>query len=115
MAFTELELQMYQAVVQAYVEKRRPPPDIRPELDIGFRITDQSIELFELRPRWQDPSRQLENPIAKASYVRTQDTWKVFWMRSDLKWHAYPISPEVHSVEAFLALVARDEGGHFWG
>ncbi|MGH8716972.1 MAG: DUF3024 domain-containing protein [Burkholderiales bacterium] len=36
------------------------------------------------------------HPVAKATYVKAQDVWKVFWQRADLKWHRYdPCSLEV--------------------
>lgn len=31
----------------------------------------------------------MESPVAKATYVKTQNIWKVYWMRADLRWHAY--------------------------
>jgi hypothetical protein len=57
----------------------------------------------------------MESPVAKATHVRTRKTWRVFWMRADLKWHAYPPAPIVDTVDAFLALVERDEHGCFFG
>ncbi len=54
-------------------------------------------------------------PIAKATYVRTQDVWKVFWKRGDLKWHGYEPAPAVPSIEQFLAIVDADPYGCFFG
>ena len=36
-------------------------------------------------------------------------------MRRDLKWHGYEPTPEVHSLEAFLNVVDRDEYCCFFG
>ena len=75
----------------------------------------QSVEIFELRPRWRDKTQIARTPVAKATFVRIQNIWKVFWMRRDLKWHSYEPQPEVESLEAFLRVVDRDEFGCFFG
>ena len=87
MAFNEIEAQRIKRVVEAYGQKKRPPPHIRPKLDIGFRIDRQSVEIFEMRPAWRRPEEILEHSVAKATFVRTRGVWKVFWLRADLKWH----------------------------
>jgi hypothetical protein len=67
------------------VEKNRPPPQIRPELDLGYGLSGQSIEIFEIRPVWKNPEEMMEHPLAKATFVKTRAVWKVYWMRADLK------------------------------
>ena len=57
----------------------------------------------------------MEIPIAKSTYVRARDVWKIYWWRSDMKWHPYDPDAEVDSIEAFLAVVDRDEYGCFFG
>ena len=115
MALNDIERKRIEKTVDAYIQKHRPPPHIRPQLDIGFRISGQSVEIFEIRPRWKEPSTKAEHPVAKATYVRRQDFWKIFWRRSDLKWHGYEPVPEVASIETFLAVVEKDEYACFWG
>jgi len=53
--------------------------------------------------------------VAKATFVRTQAVWRVFWQRADLKWHRYEPEPEVPRLEDFVALVDRDQYGCFFG
>ena len=115
MAFNELERKRVEKTVHRFIEAHRPPPHIRPKLDLGFRLQGQSVELFEIRPVWDDPSSKMESPVAKATYVKTQKSWKVYWMRADLKWHGYPPAPEVGTLDAFLALVAEDKHACFFG
>ena len=115
MAFTEIEMQRYKKLVAAFIEKRRPPLHIRPKLDLGFRVEGQSVEIFEIRPVWRNPEEKMEHPVAKTTYVKTQDIWKVYWMRADLKWHVYTPLPEVAKLEEFLQLVDQDIYGCFWG
>ena len=99
----------------AFLEKRRPPAHIRPQLDIGVRVSGQSVEIFEVRPRWDRPQEKFETPVAKATYVKSQGIWRVFWMRRDLKWHRYDPAPEVSSVEEFAEIVHEDKHACFFG
>jgi len=115
MTLSELETKRVEKAVLAFLEKRRPPPHVRPKLDLGYRITRQSLELFEIRPRWDKTSEKMEHPFAKATYIKTTGTWKVFWQRADLKWHGYEPAPQVGSVEKFLAIVDEDKHACFFG
>jgi len=116
MAFSELEAKRIEKSMAAFMEKRRPRAEIRPKLDLGYRISGQSVEIFEIRPVWRGaPGEIIEQPVAKTTYVRTQRLWRVFWMRADLRWHAYPPAPTVATFDAFLSHVDRDEHGCFFG
>lgn len=115
MAFSEFETKKYESAVQTFMDRRRPPPHIRAQLDLGYRITGQSVEIYEIRPVWREPTKTIETPVAKTTYVKTQRVWKVYWQRADMKWHLYAPIQEVDTFEAFLEIVNRDEHGCFWG
>lgn len=116
MAFSEFEIKRIEKIVGAFVDQNRPPAHIRPKLDLAYRISGQSVELFEVRPRWRgQPGEMMESPVAKATFVKTQELWRVFWMRADLKWHSYPPMPKVGSIEKFLAIVKEDKHACFFG
>lgn len=115
MAFSELESKRHEKAVKAFIDSRRPPPEIRPKLDLGYRMSGQSIEIFEIRPAWDDPSEKMENSVAKATYVRRSDVWRIYWQRADLKWHRYDPLPEVARIEEFLEVVDADEYCCFFG
>lgn len=115
MAFTELETKRIEKTVKGYVERRRPPLHVRPQLDTGFRVTGQSVEIFEIRPAWRDPGTLLEHPVARATFIRKQAVWKVFWRRADSKWHGYTPAPTVETIEEFLELLEADQHACFWG
>lgn len=57
----------------------------------------------------------LEHAVAKATYVKAEAVWRVYWKRRDLKWHRYDPLPEVASLEAFVQLVHEDAHACFWG
>ncbi len=115
MAFNEFELRKHQQILDKYIEKKRPPKNIRKELDISYRITNQSVEIFEIRPQWDNPNKTINTPVAKTTYIKTQDIWKIYWMRGDLKWHGYNPNPEVDNLSDFLRIINEDEYGCFWG
>lgn len=115
MSLSEFEIKRAEKVIQGFLEKHRPPPHIRPQLDLGGRVSGQSVEIFSIRPRYDDPSIRMETPAAKATYVKSRGLWKVYWMRADLKWHAYEPQAEVKSLEAFLDLVGEDAHACFFG
>ena len=115
MAFSELELKRFERDLARFMERRRPPQHVRPQLDIGYRISGQSVEIFEIRPDRRNEAQKLETPVAKATFVRTQNLWRIYWMRQDLKWHGYAPNYEARSLEEFLAIVDRDEHGCFFG
>ena len=115
MAFTAMELKRFERDLARFLERRRPPPHIRNQLDISYRVEGHSVEIVEVRPDWRDATQKMESPVAKATYVRTKNYWKVFWMRRDLKWHGYEPNLQVTSLEAFLNVVDRDEYCCFFG
>ena len=115
MAFSEFENKKHERLIRRYLDTRRLPPHMRKELDLGFRQTGQSIELFELRPQWRNPDKIIENAIAKTTFVKTRKEWRIYWQRADLKWHRYDPVPAVKSLEEFIEVVENDEYGCFYG
>ena len=115
MTFNDLERKRIENAMSSFMAKRRPPVHVRSQLDIGYRLVGQSIEIFETRPQWDDLSVIVERSFAKATYVKTQKLWKVFWMRSDLKWHGYKPVPTVSSIDEFVTAVDADPYCCFFG
>ena len=111
----DLERKRIENAVAAFVAKRRPPLHLRDQVDLSFRFDGRSVEIFEIRPRWQRPGERGEESVGKARYMKSRDKWLVYWKRADLKWHKYGPSPEVNTVDAFLRLVDEDEYGCFFG
>lgn len=115
MALSEFEIRKCEKLLGEFIKKRRPPAHIRNELDLGYRIKGQSVEIFEIRPMWKNPDKKIEETVAKTTYVKTRKAWRVYWQRADLKWHRYEPAPEVASLEEFLETVDRDEYACFFG
>ncbi len=70
MGLSELESKRVEKLASEYIDAHRPPPLIRSQLDIGFRISNQSLELFEIGPRWDNPGEILEHDFV----VRPKNT-----------------------------------------
>ncbi|MDB5201342.1 MAG: hypothetical protein JWQ27_751 [Ferruginibacter sp.] len=102
-------------LMENHLEKIRPPEAIRPKLDLGYIIENQSIMLTEIRPVFRSPSQYAEYPYAKATWVKSTGKWKVYWMRGNLKWYPYDPKPEVKSLPEFLKLVDQDKYHCFKG
>lgn len=115
MTLSEFEIKRCEKLLAEFVERRRPPPHLRAKLDLAFRLKGQAVEIYEIRPHWQDADRKLEHPVAKATYNKGKRNWKVFWQRADLKWHGYKPQLTVASLEDFLNVVDNDEYGCFFG
>src|SRR5690242_18376007 len=97
----DIERKRIENAVADFVAKHRPPAHLRDQVDLSFRFDGRSVEVFEIRPRWDDPARKIEEAIAKGRYLKSRDTWLVYWQRADLKWHKYDPAPEVDTIEAF--------------
>lgn len=100
-----------QRATDALMQHRRPPPHVRQKLDLGYRVTGQSVESFEIGPADENH----ESAVAKATYVRTRGVWRVFWQRRDLKWHGCEPRPEVNAIDEFASLAAEDAHACFFG
>lgn len=84
MTFTEIEIAEQTLTLENHFwSLRRPPLHLRDKIREGQRFTDQSIELFVVRPAFNRPGEHIEESIAKVTYVRSKDVWHIFWKRAD--------------------------------
>ena len=77
-----------------------------------------SIVFIALGPNFMDennPSKMMTSGYAKATYVKANKNWKVYWKRADQKWHQYEPKPTVSSLSHFLKLVDEDKYACFKG
>jgi len=101
--------------LENFLTRKRPPENFRHELDLAYSIEDQSIRIFEIRSRWNDPDIKIECNVAKATYIKSRNIWKVYWLKADLKWHKYEPKSEVKKIDEFIKLVEEDKYYCFWG
>jgi len=101
--------------MENYIFKIRPPENLRDQVDIVYKIDKQSVIIYEIRPRWNNPKEFTEAGVAKTTFVKAKQQWNVFWMRADLKWHTYQPKPSVKTFSEFVDLVEKDRHHCFWG
>ena len=81
----------------------------------GQRFTAQAVELFFVRPVFNQPGQFVEESIVKIRYVRSARVWRLYWKRADGKWHGYQPCPEVKSLAIALRVVDEDPHNCFFG
>ena len=73
------------------------------------------VEIFEIRPKWDD-EKVIENfPIARVKYVKSKNIWRIYWRDSNEKWVQYKPSFEVAHFSKAIEVIKKDEHGCFWG
>jgi hypothetical protein len=115
MAIPENELRECLRAAGAFIEKRRPRPEIRDQLDLRADIEGSALVISEVRPAHDDPKVIHRLPFAKAKWIGTRREWSLYWMRADLKWHAYEVGRPLTGIAEILAEIDRDEHGCFFG
>jgi len=102
-------------VMENFLFKRRPPEELRSQADVAYKIEDQSVIVYEIRPKWNNPKEMTELPIAKITYVIKRHEWIFYYKRSDLRWHIYHANPFIKTIKEFAYLVNEDKHHCFWG
>lgn len=98
-----------------YIQAKRLPLEVRDQLDFGYSFKNNEVIIFEIRPDWNDESQKTEYPLARCKYVKTQEIWKIYWMRASGKWYLYEPHPKVADIESFIKIIETDEHCSFWG
>jgi len=115
MAFSEIETKRCEKELEAFLKEHRPPLHLRDKVNLAYSLEGQTVELFEIRANWDDPSKKHKEFVARARFLKSRAEWLIYWMRADLKWHRYDPVPEVGSLGEFLKVVAEDKHGCFFG
>lgn len=102
-------IDLIKKTLDQYVEQHRPPEDIRPQLDLGYKYEGQTIELNEIRPRYDKPEVIMHYPFAKIRYIKSKKLFKLYWMRASLKWELYEPFPESSHLQKLLDVVEEDK------
>jgi len=114
MAFSEIELYRINNFVGTLC-KLKAPESIRDQLRYEYTIENQDVIIYEIRPRWNKPDEQTRLPCAKLKFVRSQNVWKLYWHRADMKWHAYDPCKSSRDLAKLIAEIDTDPYGCFFG
>ncbi len=61
---------------------------------------------------WDTIKEPYLEKCVKIQCIKSRNIWKLYWMRSDLKWHGYDEYP---SLEAAIKEIDKDPDGCFFG
>jgi hypothetical protein len=112
---SEFEIKRYKFAKDKFLAKRRPHPTVRAKCDLGCRLEKETVEIFEIRPQWDDPATIQEYSIAKATYIKSQKVWEIYWMQGNLKWKKYEVNDIAKTIEDAFTIIDCDEYGVFFG
>lgn len=105
-----------EGIVKNFVESLRPEDlEIRKQVDFGYSYNGQVIEIFEIRPAWDNPKEIMHLAFAKLRYTKTKSNWKLYWMRGNLKWDVYEEFPSNITLANVLTVINEDKHGCFFG
>jgi hypothetical protein len=102
-------------VMENFIQRERPPEELRDKVDLSFKIEGQSVIVYEIRAHFLKPGQFIESNIAKATFVKAKMCWKIFWQRANLKWESYKPAPEVSTLKDFVEIIKADTHSCFWG
>jgi hypothetical protein len=107
------ELNIVEHYIKTWVEKNRPPVEVRNELDLTYDYNDGIFILSEIRELFD--GAKIKSPCAKATLVKKNNTWKLYWMRSNMKWYLFETEVELNTIFDVLNEIEKDEYGCFFG
>ena len=114
MAFSDIELDYIDKIVGRLC-RRRSPAHLSHKIRVEYEIKNHDVIVFEERPRFNAQGEWLRMDCAKFKYNRTSQTWKLYWMRRDRKWHAYETESRRAGLESLIREVDADPYGAFFG
>ena len=114
MSFSELELKRIDRTVGELC-RRSTRPENADQLCFECEIKGHTVTVWEVRPPWDGVGDHTRMGVARFRFVRSQGVWQLYWMRRDLKWHAYDDTAATTDLAALAAIVEADEYGAFFG
>jgi hypothetical protein len=93
----------------------RVPIMLRDRIVLQFRFLGSSVVLFEKRPMFDDPTRWIENSVAKFRFDPARRLWRLLCADRYGSWHLFRGVPPTASFGRLLEEVAADRTCVFWG
>ena len=115
MAFSSTQIRQVESTLILWLASHRPEEEIRDKVDFGYTIKGQDIHLEEVRPIYDLLSAKMRNPFAKIKFMQASNTWKIYWMRGNLKWYLYEPKPETATLDEALEEIMNDSHHCFFG
>lgn len=117
MALTDWQTAQIKVISEPYLKAWREeminPKGIIHAIDV--RIEKESLIVYQMVAGFPAGSSDVYIPIAKATYRKSTDDWKLFWQKRDLKWHGYEIDMIHKNIESIFKVIDEDSCCCFWG
>ncbi len=114
--FTEQELfSIDNAFNNSFSERKRLLRDAACEQDVVYRVERNNVIILELLPDFGDASTMVASEVAKATFIRSKDYWRIYWLRRNLNWEKYPPRAKVKRIKTFFDIITRDKYHCFFG
>ncbi|MBB4080802.1 hypothetical protein GGR28_003437 [Lewinella aquimaris] len=101
--------------VEAWLAKKRPPIDIRPQLDYTYRLQRNTFILCEVRPYPMMKDGYRTAPFAKIHYLKRSNIYLIYWQRANGRWLNYEAGNSATTLNDALAIIDEDVHGCFYG
>jgi hypothetical protein len=77
LVFSEIELERIEGIVGPFC-RRRSPAHARHQVRTEYRDSGYEVLIVEVRVVWDDPTRWMEEGVAKIRFSRSARTWRLF-------------------------------------
>lgn len=114
MALTDIERLKVEKTVGSLCSEKTPQ-HLKNQLRFEYKIEKQSVIMYEVRPAWKNPSEFTRMPLAKLTYVRSENLWKLYWQRASGKWVSYEPKESSADLEDLVGEIGKDAHGCFFG
>ena len=114
MALTDIEVQRVKKIVGGLCSEKSPD-EFKNELRFEYEIEKQNVVMYEVRPAWDNPSEFTRMPMAKLTYVKSENIWKLYWPRASGKWESYEPKRSSKDLGELVAEINKDTHGCFFG
>ena len=114
MTLTDIDLQKVKNKVGGLCSERTPA-HLRDQLRFEYEVENHNVIIYEVRPAWKNPSEFTKMPMAKLTYVKSQNIWKLYWKRANEKWVIYEPKGSAKDLGALVKEIDKDSHGCFFG
>jgi hypothetical protein len=86
------KISLIEVQIKKFIESIRPPIEIRDKVDIGWKFEKNTLELFEIRPKWNDENQKNTYFLCKNSFHKysadiksllDESKWKIGCLRTN--------------------------------
>ncbi|UBM61326.1 DUF3024 domain-containing protein [Candidatus Sulfidibacterium hydrothermale] len=113
---TKATIDINESKIKQYVEPLRSEnQEIRTQLDFGYSYDGKIVEIYEIRPLWNNPAETQNIPFVKIRFYKSKQLWNLYWMRASGKWELYKPFSKSTCIDKIIGVIREDKHGCFFG